>query len=71
MHFTNVPQDSRFKVYLKEKRKIDPVTETLAGEIRDYDEKQRARYAKHIQNAAKVTRLDAAMIHAVLAAESG
>jgi soluble lytic murein transglycosylase-like protein len=71
VHFTNVPQDSRFKVYLKEKRKIDPVTETLAGEIRDYDEKQRARYAKHIQNAAKVTRLDAALIHAVIAAESG
>ncbi|MEO8103879.1 MAG: lytic transglycosylase domain-containing protein [Betaproteobacteria bacterium] len=71
VHFTNVPQDSRFKVYLKEKRKIDPVTETLAGEIRNYDEKQRARYAGHIQNAAKVTRLDAALIHAVIAAESG
>ncbi len=71
VHFTNVPQDSRFKVYLKEKRKIDPVTETLAGEIRNYDEKQRARYARHIQNAAKVTRLDAALIHAVIAAESG
>lgn len=71
VHFTNVPQDSRFKVYLKEKRKIDPVSETLAGEIRYYDEKQRARYARHIQNAAKITRLDAALIHAVIAAESG
>ena len=34
VHFTNVPQDSRFKVYLKEKRTSDPVAETLASEIR-------------------------------------
>jgi len=71
VHFTNVPQDSRFKVYLKEKRKADPVTETLAGEIRYYDDKERARYAKPIQDAAKATRLDAALIHAVISAESG
>ena len=71
VHFTNVPQDSRFKVYLKEKRKADPVSETLAGEIRYYDEKERARYAKPIQDAAKATRLDAALIHAVISAESG
>jgi soluble lytic murein transglycosylase-like protein len=71
VHFTNVPQDSRFKVYLKERRKPDPVTETLASEIRYYDEKDRARYAKPIQDAAKATRLDAALIHAVISAESG
>lgn len=71
VHFTNVPQDSRFKVYLKEKRKVDPVSETLAGEIRYYDDKQRARYAKPIQDAARATRLDAALIHAVISAESG
>jgi len=71
VHFTNVPQDSRFKVYLKEKRKLDPVTETLASEIRYYDEKDRARYAKPIQDAAKATRLEAALIHAVISAESG
>jgi len=71
VQFTNVPQDSRFKVYLKEKRKPDPVTETLASEIRYYDEKDRARYAKPIQDAAKATRLDAALIHAVISAESG
>lgn len=71
VHFTNVPQDSRFKVYLKEKRRADPVTETLAGEIRYYGEKERARYAKPIQDAAKATRLDAALIHAVISAESG
>ncbi len=71
VHFTNVPQDSRFKVYLKEKRKPDPVTDTLASEIRYYDEKDRARYAKPIRDAAKATRLEPALIHAVISAESG
>ena len=71
VHFTNVPQDSRFKIYLKEKRKPDPVTDTLASEIRYYDEKDRARYAKPIQDAAKATRLEPALIHAVISAESG
>ncbi len=71
VHFTNVPQDSRFKVYLKEKRKPDPVTDTLSSEIRYYDEKERARYAKPIQDAARATRLEPALIHAVISAESG
>ena len=71
VHFTNVPQDSRFKVYLKEKRKPDPVTETLASEIRHYDDKERARYAKSIQEAARINQLEPALIHAVISAESG
>ena len=71
VHFTNVPQDSRFKVYLKEKRMPDPVADTLASEVRYYDDKERARYAKPIQDAAKATRLDPALIHAVISAESG
>lgn len=71
VHFTNVPQDSRFKVYLKEKHRRTPVTETLASEIRHYDAKARARYAKPIEDAARATRLEPALIHAVISAESG
>ncbi len=71
VHFTNVPQDSRFKIYLREKKVRSPVRETLAGDIRRYAEKNRARYAKHIQAAAKANRLEAALIHAVISAESG
>ena len=71
VHFTNVPQDSRYRIYLKEKRKPDPVTDTLASEIRHYDEKDRARYARTIQDAAKAARLEPALIHAVISAESG
>ncbi len=71
VHFTNVPQDSRFKVYLKEKHRRTPVTDTLASEIRHYDARARARYAKPIEEAARATRLEAALIHAVISAESG
>lgn len=71
VHFTNVPNDSRYKVYLKEKKKPDPVTDTLASEIRHYDPKDRARYAKHIQDAARANKLEPALIHAVISAESG
>jgi soluble lytic murein transglycosylase-like protein len=71
VHFTNVPNDSRYKIYLKEKRKPDPVTDTLASEIRYYKPKDRERYNKHIQDAARVTKLEPALIHAVISAESG
>jgi soluble lytic murein transglycosylase-like protein len=71
VHYTNVPHDSRYKVYLKEKKKPDPVAETLASEIRHYDAKERARYAKHILDAARINKLEPALIHAVISAESG
>jgi soluble lytic murein transglycosylase-like protein len=71
VHFTNVPQDSRYKIYLKEKRTADPVADTLAAGTRQYNAKDRARYAKPIQDAARATRLEVALIHAVISAESG
>lgn len=70
--FTNVPPDSRYKVYLKEKRKKpDPIAQTLASEVRYYDEQARSRYARHIREAALITKLEPALIHAVISAESG
>ena len=71
IHFTNVPPDSRYKVYRKDRKKANPVAETLASEIRYYDAKDRARYASHILAAAKATLLEPALIHAVISAESG
>ena len=72
VQFTNVPPDSRYKVYLKEKRKKpDPVAQTLASELRYYDDEARSRYARHIYEAARLTKLEPALIHAVISAESG
>ena len=72
VQFTNVPPDSRYKVYLKEKRKKpDPIAQTLASELRYYDDEARSRYARHIYDAARLTKLEPALIHAVISAESG
>lgn len=70
VHYTNVPDDSRFRIH----RRVDernPVTETLAGEIRHYDIDLRQRYEEDIQSAARTHNIDPALIHAVIAAESG
>jgi soluble lytic murein transglycosylase-like protein len=70
--YTNVPSDSRYKIYLKAKAvKPDPVAQTLASEMRHYDSDARSRYAQHIQDAARLTKLEPALIHAVISAESG
>jgi soluble lytic murein transglycosylase-like protein len=70
VHYTNVPDDSRYKVH----RRVDPrnpVTETLATEIRHYGPRVRKRYQKDIESAARRHNIDPALIHAVISAESG
>ena len=70
VHYTNVPNDSRYKVH----RRVDtrnPVTETLATEIRHYGPGVRKRYQKDIESAASRHNVDPALIHAVISAESG
>jgi soluble lytic murein transglycosylase-like protein len=70
VQYTNVPHDSRYKIY----RRVDdnnPVTETLAGEIRHFGSGTRKRYEKQINAAARANRIDPALIHAVISAESG
>ncbi|HWQ39578.1 MAG TPA: lytic transglycosylase domain-containing protein [Burkholderiales bacterium] len=71
VHYTNVPPDSRFKLYMKIVSDPDPMRETLASEVRHYGPQQRSRYDKHIRAAAKANRLDPALLHAVISAESG
>jgi len=70
VQYTNVPDDSRYKIY----RRIDtnnPVTETLTVRVRYYGPKKRERFEKQIEAAAKANKIDPALIHAVIAAESG
>ncbi len=70
VHYTNVPNDSRYKIH----RRVDdtnPITSTLAKEIRHYGPRVRKRYEKDILAAAKESNVDPALIHAVISAESG
>lgn len=69
VQYTNVPQDSRYKIH----RRIDnenPVTESLTGQVRYFNSGTRKRYKKHIEAAARSNRIDPALIHAVISAES-
>lgn len=68
--YTNVPPDSSYKMY----RKLDEknvVSETLASEVRYFNPGDRKRYEKTIRAAARANRLEPALIHAVISAESG
>ena len=70
VHYTNVPNDSRYKIH----RRVDdtnPITNTLAKEIRHYGPGVRKRYEEDILAAAKENNVDPALIHAVISAESG
>ncbi len=71
VQFTNVPPDSRYKMYLRDVHAVDPLEKTLGRPVRRFDVKARERYAKHIEQAALDTRLDPALIHAVISVESG
>lgn len=70
VHYTNVPDDSRYKIH-RRVDDINPITNTLAKEIRHYGPGVRERYDKDIQAAAKEHNVDPALIHAVISAESG
>ncbi len=70
VHYTNVPNDSRYKIH----RRVDetnPITNTLAKEIRHYGPGVRKRYEEDILAAASENNIDPALIHAVISAESG
>ena len=71
VYYTNVPQDSRYKIYRKLTDERHAVHKTLASEVRYYAPAQRERYANHIRAAAKANGLEPALLHAVISAESG
>lgn len=70
VHYTNVPPDSRFKVHRQVGERPSAVAATLASEVRYFTARDRKRYDRHIRAAARSTRLEPALIHAVISAES-
>jgi len=71
VHFTNVPNDSRYKLFIATKKETDPVTATFNSRYRPYPQADRKRYHAHIVAAARAFALEPALIHAVISAESG
>lgn len=71
VHFTNVPHDSRYKLYLTTEKKPDAVTAAFNDRHRHYSKVDRKKYHVHVIEAARAYQLEPALIHAVISAESG
>src|SRR5512145_3537056 len=71
VHFTNVPEDSRFKLYLATQKEPSAVTNTITHRYRPYPPAERKKYHAHVVAAARAFQLEPALIHAVISAESG
>jgi soluble lytic murein transglycosylase-like protein len=71
VHFTNVPEDSRFKLYLATEKEPSAVANTITHRYRPYPPADRKKYHAHVMAAARAFQLEPALIHAVISAESG
>lgn len=69
-HFTNMPDDPRFKLYMKTQKVPSPVTQTMAQRNAPLPRGARDKYHGHVVAAAKTYSLEPALIHAVITAES-
>lgn len=74
--FTNMKPTARHEVVIKDKPKGVQqtaliTTRAVATPVRGYNTDTRERFAPHVKAAAKATKLDPALIHAVISAESG
>jgi soluble lytic murein transglycosylase-like protein len=69
--FTNVPSPGRtYELYVKEPAKPAPPADAAARGGAG-PSAARSRYAAHVRAAARASEVDAALIHAVISAESG
>ena len=72
VHFSNIPNDGRFKLYMTTKKEPDAVTNTVTSRVvHSYPTAARRRYHAHIVAAARTYQLEPALLHAVISAESG
>jgi len=72
VHFSNIPNDSRFRLYMTTRKDPDPVTNVVTSRVvHSYPPEARKRYHSHIIAAARIYKLEPALLHAVISAESG
>jgi soluble lytic murein transglycosylase-like protein len=70
--FTNVPEDPRCRLHLKLSKDPSPAAAILEARLaRRIPRADRSRFDEHVQAAAREHGVDAALIHAVISAESG
>lgn len=70
--FTNVPEDPRCRLHMKLNKEQSPAAAILETRFaRRMAKADRSRFDQHVQAAAREHGVDAALIHAVISAESG
>ncbi|MCC7547453.1 MAG: lytic transglycosylase domain-containing protein [Burkholderiales bacterium] len=65
-----MPDDPRFKLYMKTQKEASPVTQAMEQRNHPLPKVARDRYHGHVVAAAKTFSLEPALIHAVITAES-
>lgn len=70
-HFTNMPDDPRFKLYMKTEREPSPVATALTESSQPLPRAARRKFHPEVIAAARTYELEPALIHAVISAESG
>jgi soluble lytic murein transglycosylase-like protein len=71
VHFTNVPTDGRYRLYLSTEKEPGAVARTISHRSRLFAQAERKRFHAHVVAAAREYELEPALIHAVISAESG
>jgi len=70
VHFTNMPNDRRYKLFWRERKSLPPKAVVSPGSSAQ-TLANRARYTPIIESAAHTYQVDPALLHAVILAESG
>ncbi|HZR02263.1 MAG TPA: lytic transglycosylase domain-containing protein [Burkholderiales bacterium] len=70
-HFTNMPDHSRFTLYMKTEKEPSAVATTLGERSYPLPKANRKKYHLDVVAAAQAYALEPALIHAVISAESG
>lgn len=72
VHFTNMPNDPRYKLFWRERKASSPkaAVNPASGALGARTLANRARYAPIIESAAHTYKVDPALLHAVILAES-
>ncbi|GHD81054.1 lytic transglycosylase domain-containing protein [Vogesella fluminis] len=70
-HFSNVPQDKRYRLVLSTPHDSGEVAAGKRTTGTQYRASQRARWSRLIDSTAQSLNMDAALLHAVIATESG
>lgn len=70
-HFSNVPDNQRYRLYMRTPKPAAAVPLVQDNRKAVFDVANQRRYSPYVAEAARANQVDAALVHAVISAESG